>query len=73
MARQLAAGYSGKPLADKLGLKPGTAAAVVNPPSHYQGLLGDMPLPGKLGRGHYDFIHIFASDRADRIIVDPRF
>lgn len=34
------AGYSGKTLSEKLGLKPGTDAVVISPPDHYNELLG---------------------------------
>ncbi|MEP2534325.1 DUF3052 family protein [Shimia sp.] len=35
------AGYSGKPLWQKLGLKPGMRAVAINPPAAYRDLLGD--------------------------------
>ena len=57
-------GYSGKPLAAKLGLTAGMKAAAIDPPTQYQGLLGDVPAPGRLGGGDYAFIHLFAADRA---------
>jgi hypothetical protein len=59
-----AAGYSGKTLAAKLGLSAGASAAAINAPPHYAELLGDVPAPGRLGRGKYVFIHLFAADRA---------
>ncbi len=62
------AGYSGTPLAKKLGIKPGMKAAVVNPPWPYADRLGidaapeeigtDTALPGDLG-----FLHIFTPFR----------
>jgi len=58
------AGYSGKTLAAKLGLSSGMAAAAINPPPQYAKLLGDVAAPGRLGRGKYAFIHLFAADRA---------
>jgi hypothetical protein len=67
-----AAGYSGKPLAAKLGLAAGMAAAVIDPPAHYSALLGDVPAPGKLGRGEYLFIHLFAADRTTLVKHLPR-
>jgi hypothetical protein len=39
------AGYSGKPLATKLGLKPGMRVAVIDAPLPYEALLGEVP-PG---------------------------
>jgi hypothetical protein len=58
------AGYSGKLLAAKLGLTAGLAAAAIDPPGQYQALLGEVPAPGKFGRGPYAFIQLFARDRA---------
>jgi hypothetical protein len=37
------AGYSGKPLADKLGLKAGHRACYVNQPENFEELLGELP------------------------------
>lgn len=58
------AGYSGTPLARKLGIRPGMKMAVLNPPWPYAETLGldvkpaeiapDAPLPSGL-----DFLHIF--------------
>ena len=37
------AGYSGKPLVTKLGIKPGMAVALVNPPQNFRDTLGELP------------------------------
>ena len=37
------AGYSGTPLAKKLGIKPGFKLLLVNPPDYYYSLFDDMP------------------------------
>ena len=37
------AGYSGTPLARKLGIKPGHTVAVINEPDEFRGLLVDLP------------------------------
>jgi hypothetical protein len=37
------AGYSGTPLAKKLGIKPGTKLMLINAPDHYLNLFTDMP------------------------------
>ena len=58
----LTAGYSGKSLADKLGLKPGLASAAIHPPPHYSKLLEGVAAPGPFKSGPYNFIHIFAKD-----------
>ena len=39
----VSAGYSGTPLARKLGLKPGMRAHVVAAPEHFVALLGELP------------------------------
>src|SRR5262249_19751941 len=39
------AGYSGTPLPKKLGIKPGFAVALVNPPPDFESTLGELP-PG---------------------------
>jgi hypothetical protein len=61
-------GYSGKPLAAKLGIKPGYAVALDNAPAGFviEGLPeGVVPL-GRLGRAptQYDVIVAFCPDRA---------
>lgn len=58
-------GYSGTPLARKLGIKTGYAIHLVNKPEHYFELFDDFPdnveLQPKLEKECLDFIHIFAS------------
>ena len=56
------AGYSGTPLAKKLGIKPGFAAKLVNAPDYYFSLFTD--LPGDLNlkedpSAKKDLIHFF--------------
>lgn len=53
------AGYSGKSLAQKLGLGPGVRAAVYNPPAHYADLLDTTDVPEALAEGPYGLIHAF--------------
>ena len=60
------AGYSKTPLAQKLGIKPGTKVTTLNPPPVYRKLLA--PLPGDVsftdkaiaGAG---FVHLFVTER----------
>jgi len=62
----MSAGYSGKPLIEKLGIKPGLTVAFVDVPEHYAALLGDLPMDvtvTDLRRGHINFIHFFAATR----------
>lgn len=62
------AGYSGKPLVEKLGIRPGAAIAILNPPPGYSRMLGR--LPSEVTRrarvaGTLDFIQCFARRRAE--------
>jgi hypothetical protein len=58
------AGYSGTPLARKLGIKPGMKAAIINPPFPYAETLGIDAAPEEIGpdaalpKG-LAFLHIF--------------
>lgn len=60
------AGYSGKPLWQKLGLKPGLRLRVVDAPLDYAALTGfDIALAATPGRdGVFDFGHVFVRDAA---------
>ena len=60
-------GYSGKPLAQKLGIKESSRILVLNPPDDYLALVG--PLPGvrvatRIGP-RVDLVHLFATRRID--------
>jgi hypothetical protein len=63
----VAAGYSGTPLAQKLGIKPGHTVATVNEPEGLRSLLVDLPadvdLDGDLG-GRPDVVTAFYTERA---------
>lgn len=67
------AGYSGRSLVDKLGIKPNTRIAIINPPRGYRATLGRLP-PGvtvtSTARGSLPFIHFFVKDRA---VLEQRF
>src|SRR5690348_11067877 len=70
------AGYSGKPLSQKLGVKPGMTVAALNAPRNYRALLRPLP-PGakvqpKLGRTA-PFIHFFSKRRAELARRFPSF
>ncbi|WP_370322657.1 DUF3052 family protein [Oricola sp.] len=68
-----AAGYSGKPVADKLGMKDGHAALFVGLPDEVADLAQarDFASCERIGwnalpvRGHYDFVHAFTVEKAD--------
>jgi len=54
------AGYSHRKLADKLGLKPGTAKAILEAPDRFESLLGTDEFDTSLDQDTYNFIHFFA-------------
>ena len=60
------AGYSKTPLAQKLGIKPGTKVAALNAPAAYRKLLAPLPggvsFTGKTINGS-GFVHLFATER----------
>jgi hypothetical protein len=61
------AGYSGTPLAKKLGIIEGTTLLVINPPSNYLTLLA--PVPDGVRRAarltpSVDLVHVFSTTRA---------
>jgi len=58
------AGYSGTPLAKKLGLKAGAHIRLVDPPPHYRSLFDDWPegVTEASDAGAKDFIHLFVHD-----------
>ena len=56
------AGYSGTPLPQKLGIKPGTTVVAINAPANYRKLLGKLPadvtFANRIGVAS-DFVHLF--------------
>jgi hypothetical protein len=62
------AGYSGKPLAAKLGLKPGARVAFLKIPDDVRATLEPFPEGSRVAgslRGEADFVHAFVTTRAD--------
>jgi hypothetical protein len=64
------AGYSGTPLAQKLGIKPGHCVALVDAPAGFDRVLGQLPEAvevgaGLRGRQPLDVIVLFTSSAAD--------
>jgi len=57
------AGYSGTPLAKKLGIKPGAAVALVNAPPHFESLLEGLPSDVTIAR------HLPSSSKADVVVL----
>jgi hypothetical protein len=60
------AGYSEKPLADKLGIKPWSVVAAIDPPANYKKLLGKLPngVRFRPADEHPNLIHYFCTERA---------
>ena len=59
-------GYSGTPLAKKLGIKPGFNISLVNAPEYYFNLFTDFPADLKINAdssGPKDFIHFFTKHK----------
>jgi hypothetical protein len=62
------AGYSGKPLVTKLGIKERSTAIFLNAPEHYRALLGELPAGVEVAEklaGQFDFIHFFTKSRQE--------
>ncbi len=63
----MSAGYSGKPLVQKLGIKKGASLVFLNAPEGYDRLLGKLPDDVRAARGSkgsVDFIQLFATTKA---------
>ena len=62
----MTAGYSGTPLAKKLGIKEGSTVFVVNPPDDYADLLAPLPAGATIiakPQPKADIVHIFTNTR----------
>lgn len=60
----MATGYSGTPLAKKLGYRPGMRAAVVGAPDDYARWLEPLPDGVAFGADDAELVHIFTTERA---------
>ncbi|MBO0695298.1 MAG: DUF3052 family protein [Verrucomicrobia bacterium] len=62
------AGYSGTPLPQKLGIKPGLTVVTINAPTNYRRLLGTIPenvaFSDRL-KPDLDFVHVFTKKRSE--------
>ena len=61
-------GYSGRSLADKLGVKPGLRLLTISAPREYASLLAPLPAGAKIGRvigKSHPAVHLFVKTRAD--------
>ena len=63
----MTAGYSKRPLVQKLGIKPGFKIIIVNPPANYDTTLGPLPdnvtIADSLEAAPFDFIHFFTTEK----------
>jgi hypothetical protein len=61
------AGYSGKPLVEKLGIKPGAAIAILSAPPGYEKTLGKLPSLSRKspGTGPLDFVQFFTREKRE--------
>jgi hypothetical protein len=69
----MTAGYSGKPLAQKLGIKGGHKMAVINAPENYEQILGALPenvVTIQSLDGPLDLVHFFTTERRE---LEDRF
>jgi hypothetical protein len=60
------AGYSGTPLPQKLGIKPGTIVVRIDAPADYRKLLGQIPSGVNFATrpvGNTKFVHLFVKER----------
>lgn len=70
----MAAGYSKRSLVDKLGLKVGFKAIILNPPANYGDTLGELPAGVTLAeglQGPLDFIQFFTRSRQELALEFP--
>ncbi len=59
-------GYSGTPLVDKLGIKPGARLQLVSEPKDFVELLGGLPDGSRIAsRGSLDFAMLFVKAKSD--------
>lgn len=67
----LAAGYSGTPLVEKLGIKPEARLRFVAEPRNFRALLGKLPTGARVvARGELDFAMLFVTSKSD---LEKRF
>jgi hypothetical protein len=62
------AGYSGTPLPQKLGIKPGLTVVTINPPTNYRRLLGTIPEDVTFSdrlEPESSFVHVFVKKRSE--------
>lgn len=68
----MAAGYSGTPLATKLGIKPGDRVGVFRDPGHFPDLVAPLPSGAALVSGPRSACEMIVLFCADRRVVEDR-
>jgi hypothetical protein len=69
-------GYSGKPLAKKLGMRESLTMLLVNAPKDYRSWLGELPRNVKLAaktKPPFEAVHLFATERLELDALLSRF
>ena len=70
------AGYSGTPLAKKLGIKPGFTVLLLDEPAHYLELFDDLPqdlnVVSEAAPESVDFIHLFVQEQKRLEVLAPK-
>lgn len=64
------AGYSGKPLGEKLGIMPGSHVSLQNAPDMYTALIAPIPPDVRIDHafnGEADIVHFFTASRAELV------
>ncbi len=65
-------GYSGKPIWQKLGIKPETRIRLVSAPEHYEQMIG-LPISQQVVKsGEADLIHCFVTSRQELTAIFPK-
>ena len=62
------AGYSGTPLPQKLGIKPGLKVVTINAPTNYRRLVGTIPenvMFSERLKAHSGFVHVFTKKSSE--------
>jgi Protein of unknown function (DUF3052) len=70
------AGYSGTPLAKKLGIKPGTVLCAVGAPPNYLALLEPLPEDVSITRrakDNIELVHLFTKSRSELLKLLARY
>ena len=69
-------GYSGTPLVNKLGIKPGSRLLAVNAPADYAALLEPLPenvVFARMSMDELDVVHVFTKTRSELIKLIDRY